>query len=138
MNENIGIAMKIANACCWCHKHHLKIFAKVLYFINYLFFGCIIPSTVKIGKGTCIAHSIGVVMHHTAIVGKNCHILHNVTLGGEGIVIGDNVLLGTGCIIQGPCNIGNNVRVGANTFVNRDIPDGVTVVSDCKCRIIYK
>lgn len=138
MTKNIGIAMKIANLECWCYNHHMKFFSKVLYAINYIVFSCIIPPTVKIGEGTCIAHSVGIVMHHTAIIGKNCQILHNVTIGNIGVVIGDNVLLGCGCVIQGPCIIGNNVKIGSNTFVNFDVPDNTTVVGGGKGRMIFK
>ena len=132
MSSYTGIAMKIASNACWCYNHRLKFFSKVFYAMNYLMFNCIIPPTVKIGQGSQIAHSMGVVMHHTAILGENCHILHNVTLGGPGIVIGDNVLLGCGCVIQGPVKIGNNVKIGSNTFVNFDVPDGATVVGGVK------
>lgn len=135
---NIGIAMKIANAGSWCYNHHLRICSKVFYALNYIVFGCVIPPTAKIGKGTQIAHSIGVVMHHTVVIGENCTILHNVTFGSLGIVVGDNVLIGCGSVIQGPCKIGNNVKIGANTFVNFDVPDGATVVGGSKGRIISK
>ena len=128
MAENIGIAMKIANAGCMCYRHNLKFFAKVFYALNYLVFGCVIPPSVRIGKGSCIAHSIGIVMHHTVVMGTNCKILHNVTLGNVGIEIGNNVLIGCGSVIQGPCKIGNNVKIGANTFVNFDVPDNSVVV----------
>lgn len=138
MSKDIGIAMRIANTECWLYKHKLRVLSKFFYAVNYILFGCIIPPTVKIGKGTCIAHSIGVVMHHTAIIGENCHILHNVTIGNEGVLIGNNVLLGCGCVIQGPCIIGNNVKIGANTFVNFDVDDNQTVVGGCKGRIISK
>lgn len=134
--NKIGIAMNIANASRWCYSHKMRISAKFFYAINYIVFGCIIPPTTKIGKGTQIAHSVGVVMHHTAVVGDNCHILHNVTLGGKGIEIGNRVLLGCGCVIQGPCKIGNNVKIGANTFVDFDVPDGKIVVGGSKGRII--
>lgn len=136
MSENIGISMKIANVSHWCYTRKFGLLAKMAYALNYLVFGCVIPPSVKIGKGTEIAHSVGVVIHHTAIVGKNCHILHNVTIGNEGVIIGDNVLLGCGVVIQGPCNIGNNVKIGANTFVNFDVPDNVTVVG-VKGKIIF-
>lgn len=136
MSINIGIAMRIANVSCWLYRHKMKILAKLFYAINYIVFGCIIPPSVKIGERTCIAHSIGVVMHHTAVIGNDCHILHNVTIGNEGVIIGDNVLLGCGCVIQGPCRIGNNVKIGANTFVDFDIPDDKTVVGGGKGRIL--
>ena len=43
-------------------------------------------------------------------------------------VIGDNVDIGTGAVILGGVHIGNNVRIGANAVVNKDIPDNCTAV----------
>lgn len=37
---------------------------------------------------------------------------------------------GAGAVIIGPVRIGNNVKVGANAIVVKDIPDNSTVVSD--------
>lgn len=137
--KNIGIAMRIAKVGCWCYNHHMLLCSKFFYAINYIFFSCVIPPSVKIGRGTCIAHSLGVVIHHTAVIGEDCHILHNVTIGNASVIIGNNVLLGCGCVIQGPCTIGNNVKIGSNTFVNFNVPDNVTVVSQGgKGRIINK
>jgi len=89
------------------------------------------------GKDCCIAHSVGVVMNDNTIIGERCRIMHNVTLGNSGVVIGNNCFLGTGCVIQGPCVIGDNVRIGANTYVNFDVPNNSTVVG-VKGRIITK
>lgn len=37
-------------------------------------------------------------------------------------------MIGTGAILLGPVKVGNNVRIGANTFIlMRDIPDNTTV-----------
>lgn len=135
--ENCGISIKIYRLGRFFYTHKCTPISKIFYAINYLLFGCIIPSSSKIGKGTSIAHSVGVVVHHTAIIGQNSKILHNVTIGNTGVIIGDNVLLGAGCVIQGPCKIGDNVKIGANTFVNFDVPDGATVVGS-KGRIISK
>ena len=90
----------------------------------------------KIGKGLFIDHGMGVVIGETAVIGKNCVLYHNVTLGGTGKhkgkrhpTIGNNVLIGTGSILLGPMKVGNNVRIGANTFlINKIIPDNCTVV----------
>ena len=39
------------------------------------------------------------------------------------------VLIGTAATLLGPIKVGNNVRVGAETFIiNRDVPDNCTVV----------
>ncbi len=64
--------------------------------------------------------------------------MHNVTIGNDGVIIGDNCFLGTGSVIQGPCVVGDNVRIGANTYVDFDIPNGSTVVGGCKGRILNR
>lgn len=75
---------------------------------------------------------MGVVIHSRAVIGKNCKIAQQVTIGGRsGIyevpVIGDNVYLGAGCKVLGNVIIGNNVVVGANAVVIRSVPDNAVV-----------
>jgi serine O-acetyltransferase len=43
-------------------------------------------------------------------------------------VIGDNVYIGPGAKIVGNVHIGNNVAIGANCVVTKDIPDNSVVV----------
>ena len=89
----------------------------------------------KIGKGFFIDHGIGVVIGETTQIGDNCVLFHNVTLGGTGKhkgkrhpTIGDNVMIGSGAILLGPINVGNNVKIGSNTFIlMQDVPDNSTV-----------
>ncbi len=46
-------------------------------------------------------------------------------------VIGDDVYIGTGSVLSlGDITIGNNVIVGANSVVNKSIPDNCTVVGN--------
>ncbi|MEM3374171.1 MAG: serine O-acetyltransferase EpsC [Candidatus Woesearchaeota archaeon] len=90
----------------------------------------------KIGKGFFIDHGMGVVIGETVEIGNNCVLFHNVTLGGTGKhlgkrhpTIGNNVLIGTGAILLGPITIGDNVKIGANTFIiEHDVPSNSTVV----------
>jgi serine O-acetyltransferase len=59
-----------------------------------------------------------------------------VTIGlsnrGEGKIgapiIGDNVFIGPGAKLFGNITIGNNVAIGANTVITKDIPDNSVVV----------
>ena len=44
-------------------------------------------------------------------------------------------MIGAGAKVLGPIKIGNNVKIGANTTVLKNIPDDVTVV---KCNEIIK
>ncbi|MDQ0200741.1 serine acetyltransferase [Neobacillus ginsengisoli] len=83
---------------------------------------------------------IGIVISAQSIIGSNCQIGHQVTIGrskGQSPTIGDNCFIGPGAKIFGGVHIGNNVRIGANCIVCTDIPDNATVVLD-KPRIIIK
>ena len=77
----------------------------------------------------------GIVIHHKAIIGRNCIIQHQVTIAGTtnesgpvAAIIGDDCLLGAGCKIIGDVKIGNNVKIGANAVVTKDLPDNCTAV----------
>jgi len=81
---------------------------------------------------------LGVFISDGAIIGRNCVIYHQVTIGSNTLsgnshfgspIIGDNVLMGAGAKIIGKVKVGNNVRIGANAVVARDIPDNCVVVS---------
>ena len=78
----------------------------------------------------------GIFISGSAIIGKNCTIYHQVTIGSNMLVdsknlgsptIGDNCLIGVGAKIIGKINIGNNCRIGANAVVTRDLPDNSIV-----------
>ena len=74
----------------------------------------------------------GIFISEHARIGKNCTILHQVTIMPA--IIGDNCNIGVGAkIIAGrwgkrPLRIGNNVRIGANAVVVTDVPDNCTAV----------
>lgn len=53
-------------------------------------------------------------------------------------LIGDNVSIGSGAVVVGPIIIGNNVLIGANSYVDKDLPDNA-VVAGIPAKIIrYK
>lgn len=82
--------------------------------------------------GICVSHG-----HSTEInakrIGRSCHFFQNVTIGTNGSatgpIIGDKCLFGAGCVVLGEIKIGNNVKVGANAIVVKDVPDNCTVVT---------
>ncbi|MBW2543681.1 MAG: serine O-acetyltransferase [Deltaproteobacteria bacterium] len=90
----------------------------------------------RIGRAFFIDHGSGVVIGETAEIGDDCVIFHNVTLGGTGKhrgkrhpTVGNNVLIGTGATLLGPISIGDNARVGANSFIHmHDVPPNCTAV----------
>jgi serine O-acetyltransferase len=127
-----------------------KILTKVLpgYFYSYLYFHTskvyrmndLTISIKELGrKKTKLPHPIGIVIGEYVKIGKQCIIYQNVTIGAKsqsGAInkkypqIGDNVYIGTHAVIIGDIKIGNNVVIGAATFVNKDIPDNTVVVGN--------
>src|ERR1700682_1837363 len=65
-------------------------------------------------------------------IGKNCWINQQVTIGYKdatvGPTLGDNVVVNVGARVLGPIHVGNNVTVGANAVVTKDVPDDCVVV----------
>jgi serine O-acetyltransferase len=109
---------------------------RLLSQISRFFTGLEIHPGATIGRGFFVDHGAGVVIGETTIIGDNCVLFHNVTLGGTGKhqgkrhpSLGNNVFIGTGATLLGPIEVGDNVKIGANTFVvMRDIPSDCSVV----------
>ena len=92
--------------------------------------GAEIPINARIGGGLSIPHPNGIVINAGAVVGTNCLIMHQVTLGsngGSGVpVIGDGVDLGPGAKLLGPISVGDGAMVGAMSLVLADVaPDAI-------------
>ena len=91
------------------------------------------PGTVK--GGLRIYH-VGGFTHigKNCRIGKNCTLVSGVVFGNkheketQGLtIVGDNCYFGIGAKVFGPLTIGNNVTVGANSIVTKDIPDNAVV-----------
>ncbi|MBR2966832.1 MAG: serine O-acetyltransferase [Clostridia bacterium] len=113
----------------------LKFVARLLSNLARFFTGVEIHPGAKIGKNLFIDHGMGVVIGETAVIGNNCTIYQNATLGGTGKqhnkrhpTLGNNVVVGAGAKVLGNITIGNNVKIGANAIVLKDVPSDCTVV----------
>lgn len=89
----------------------------------------------EIGRRLFIDHGAGVVIGETAVIGNDVTLYHGVTLGGttwhkvkRHPTLGNSVLVGAGAKVLGPITLGDNVRVGANSVVVKDVPNCCTVV----------
>jgi serine O-acetyltransferase len=107
-------------------------------------YGFQIPFNSNIGEGFYLGHFGTVVINAAAIIGKNCTLTHNVTIGqanrGDKTgcpTIGDNVWIGTGAVIVGKIQIGSNVLIAPNTYINQNIPDNSIAIGN-PCKIISK
>lgn len=82
----------------------------------------------------------GIIVSNDAVIGKECTIYHQVTIGGGNggaPIIGDHVEIGAGAKVIGHIHVGNHVRIGAGCVVAVDIPDNCTVVMQAP-RIIQR
>lgn len=117
------------------YKKHLFFIARLLSQISRFLTGIEIHPGATIGKRLFMDHGMGIVIGETAIIGDNCTIYHGVTLGGTGKerkkrhpTLKNNVVVGCGSKILGNITLGNNVKVGANAVVLKDVPDNKVVV----------
>lgn len=127
----------------WSRSLHLvfRLFLDPVYIVlNELIkvlWGIELPRSARIGPGLYIGHFGGITISPAAVIGSNCNIAQNVTIGvaGKGEKrgvpkIGDNVHIAPGARVFGKIVIGNNVKIGANAVVNADIPnDSIAVLS---------
>lgn len=127
----------------------LREYRDVLYFrsgvysflFRRIFHGkeCFYLTTNKIGGGLRLLHPFATVINAERI-GKNALIFQQVTIGykdGKKPIIHDNVTICCGAKVLGGVTIGNNVIIGANAVVVKDVPDN-SVVAGVPAKIIKK
>ncbi len=116
------------------YLHHIPFLPGLIKTLIRILWGGVIPYQADIGEGTVLGYQgLGIVIHKRCIIGKNCHISQNVTLGGtsglyEVPVVGNDVQIGAGANIIGPVHIGDNVIIGAGAVVVTDLPDNCVAV----------
>ena len=128
-------------------SHHiwnfgLKFIARLIMQLARILTGIEIHPAAKIGAGFFIDHGMGTVIGQTAEIGQDVTLYHDVTLGGvmpavdtdkqraskRHPTLADNVIVGAGAQILGPITVHRCARVGGNSVVTRDVPEGATVV----------
>ena len=119
----------------WLWNHGAHGLARVMSQITRFMTGVEIHPAAKLGRRFFIDHAMGVVIGETTVVGDDCVLYQGVTLGGTGNecgkrhpTLGNNVTVGTGAKVLGNIAIGDNVKIGGNSVVVKDVPDNCTVV----------
>ena len=125
----------------WLWQKNFRLTARILSQISRFLTGIEIHPGARIGSGFFIDHGMGVVIGETTEIGDNVTLYHDVTLGGTTVftkggkitnkrhpTIKNNVIIGSGAQVLGPIVIGNNVKIGSNAIVTKDVDDNTTVV----------
>lgn len=127
----------------WVRNHiHIFPFRQILKLISFIWHkviqittGISIACEANIGKGLYIGHFGCIFVNDDVVMGENCNLSQEVTigLGGRGEkrgcpAIGDRVFIGPGAKLFGSIKIGNDVAIGANAVVTKDLPDKAVAV----------
>lgn len=93
------------------------------------------------GKGLTIWHWGPIIINPAAKIGNYCTLYPGVLIGhkednGGAAIIGNNVFIGAGTKIIGPIKIGDNVTIGQNCVITKDIPNNSVVVNGCGIRLL--
>jgi serine O-acetyltransferase len=85
--------------------------------------------SAEIGENLLIVHGLGTVIGPGVLIGNNCTVYQNVTLGTKYDTskkkcrIGNDVIVYAGAKILGDISVGNNAVIGANSVVLTDVGD---------------
>jgi len=110
------------------------VFYTVLKKLSEIVTGIELPCTAVLGRRFVIDHFGGIVLGGSVVFGDDCRIRNGVTVGrshsGEKTapIFGNRVDIGAGAKILGAIRIGDDVAIGANAVVLKDVPaDSIAV-----------
>ncbi len=101
---------------------------RILKLVSQILTGIDLPCEVTIGRRLVIEHFGGIIISGDTVLGDDVVLRNGVTIGLKhtGIagapIIGNRVDIGTGAKILGAIHIGDDVVIGANAVVLKDIP----------------
>ncbi len=132
---------RIANSL---YRHKISYLPRLISAIGQFLTVVDIHPAATIGRRVFIDHGVGIVIGETAVVEDDVLIYQQVTLGGVSLekgkrhpTIKSGTVIGAGAKILGNIIIGNNVKIGANSVVVKNVPDNSTAIG-IPARIIAK
>ena len=119
----------------WLKTHRVPFLPRFISQAARMLTGIEIHPSATIGSGFFIDHGMGVVIGETAEIGDYVTLFQGVTLGGTGKergkrhpTLGSHVVVGAGAKILGGITIGDNVKIGANSVVLKNVSANSTVI----------
>ena len=131
------LALALHRVAHWLYRGELFWLARLVNHIARALTAIDIHPGATIGRNFFIDHGFTVI-GETAEIGDDVTIYQCVTLGGtnpaNGVAgkrhptLADGVIIGSGAQVLGPITLGARSRVGANSVVTKDVPEGATMV----------
>lgn len=127
--ENGYQAVVLHRIAHWFRSRGIPLVGPFFHRLSIFLTGVDIAPAAVIGPGFRISHGVGLVIGAHARVGKNCLLMHGVTLGAPTVdritampTLGDDIIVGAGACIIGEVHVGDQVLVGVNAVVTQDVP----------------
>lgn len=131
INKNFKLIM-LYRMVHYFRKKNPRLISAILTRVIKFIYPVDIEVACEIGTGLKMPHPLCIVIGGKVKIGNNCKITQGVSLGcslGKSKlndqtqpIIGNNVFIGAGAKTIGPVIIGDNVIVGANSVITKDIP----------------
>jgi serine O-acetyltransferase len=110
---------------------------------NHVLTGADLAYQAEIRPGLVLYHPTGVVIGPGCRIGARATIMQGATLGSDAVtggdggspVIGDDVFIGPGAAVFGAVELGDRVRVGANSVVTQSFGSDV-VLAGAPARVV--
>lgn len=125
----------------WLYLCKIPLLPKIITLFIFLIYNSKIPFKAQIGKGTFFVYGgIGNLVNEDSKIGNNCSIGVGVKIVGKGPykkgpIIGNNVFIGPGAVIQGPVIIEDFVIIAPNAVVTKSI-HAYSIVAGVPAKII--
>lgn len=131
-----------------CHPPLEQCLAAIISRRGKIISGAEINFRSRIGASFIIDHGVGTVIGETSIIGDDCYLLGGVTLGARGISsnpsilrhpkIGNRVQIGAFASVLGFIDIGDDVLIGPGCIVTQDIPSGARVQVKTSLQVVLR
>jgi serine O-acetyltransferase len=123
----------------------LRLFGFIWHKLIQIITGIDLPHQANLGRGIFINHFGGIIINPEVTIGNYCNLSPDIVIGvgGRGEergcpTIGARVFIGPGAKIFGKITIGDDVAIGANAVVTKDLPEKAVAVGAPAKIINYK
>ncbi|MFZ5565343.1 MAG: serine O-acetyltransferase [Thermodesulfobacteriota bacterium] len=130
------------------YHHHLFVLSKLIMWLSIVLFSVEIGSRCRAGGGLILGHANGIVIHDQVVIGRSCTLMHQCGLGlnylpgipeaEQFTVLEDDVFVGAGAKILGPCVIGQSSWIGMNAMVTGSFPERSVIAGVPARRIRFR